>query len=101
MPPRKRTVSSRSARARSTIQARWMSSGKSPRNAISRRRSRTSKSASRLVTLSPALAVEPPGRQRLQQEHRHDDDDQGAREQGLRRMAVGPAGDALKRLARA
>ncbi len=48
-----------------------------------------------------ALAVEPPGRQRLQQEHRHDDDDQGAREQGLRRMAVGPAGDALERVARA
>ncbi len=43
-----------------------------------------------------ALAVEPPGRQRLQEQHRHDDDDQGAGEQRLWRMAVGPARDAFE-----
>ena len=45
------------------------------------------------------LTVEPPGAQCLQQQHRHDDDDQRTREQGLRRMPVGPDGDALEDVA--
>ncbi len=46
-----------------------------------------------------ALAVEPPGRQRLQQQHRHHDDDEGAGEQGLGRVLVRPLRDALEDVA--
>ncbi len=43
-----------------------------------------------------ALTVEPPGRHRLQEQHRYHQDDQRARKQGLRRMPVGPARDRLE-----
>ena len=46
-----------------------------------------------------ALAVEPPGAQRLQQQHRHHDDDQSPRKQRLRRMVIRPLGDAFENLA--
>jgi hypothetical protein len=46
-----------------------------------------------------ALAVEPPGRQRLQQQHGHDDDDQRPGEQRLGRMPVGEAGNAFEEVA--